>query len=253
MSHHARAHPDDPYTYVTWAGGHIKCRPVMPHFAAAVAETVPLPDPPTYLTRKDLAGNQSEHPLDETMVYPVTAPRTSSGELLIFPDVLRMNTLPMRTALLAYEKDKARTIEEWEARPEEHAEQLKRHKEWQEWRTLYMEVRRERNEKVARFVLLKGAQIDVPQGWDNLYREAGIEVPDDPAELKLFYLSHELLNGVAEESEFIEFLFSLGQVQRDVQEGAIRDAEATFRYQVRSDEAANGVDPERDPQKAQKR
>lgn len=223
---------DQPNVYVTWSGKLIPCEPVMAHFAVAVLDTVPLPDPPTYLTRPDLGGNRSEYPLDETIVFPDIAPPKSGKHLLIFPQVLELPlTTQERRAWAEYDEAKAALVAEWEESPEENKDKLDRVREWQEYMTSYLARRRERNEKVARFALLKGVRLDPPDDddWEEIYREAGIVVPTAKTERKLFYLMHECVNGAEEQAELVNFIFELGQTLRKNREEAIRSAEATFR------------------------
>lgn len=244
--------PQDPFIYITRNGARIPCQAVMPNLVAAVRETIALPAQPTYLTIETIAHTREEHPLDETIVYDgVDAPLDKDGLPLIFPDIMarELSGSEQRTRR-EYERACQAKVTEWRADSETNAEQLGYVQKWREYVTEYLNIMRERHLKVVRFLIIKGALLDLPEedeGWITVQEYAGVEVPKGPFERKVHYYHTELLNGAEELADFISHVIGLGTQQREITYEAIRAAEAAFPDSVRSGSGtgANGHGPER--------
>lgn len=108
----------------------------------------------------------------------------------------------------------------------------------------------EYNERFTRMLILKGVVDDPPiNGWIEEQREFGIDVPDDPKDLKVHWLTTEAIGTTGELPELLGEILRLGGLNGE----ALREARESFRRSLRSDTArptAHSEEPALEPRGA---
>ena len=62
---------------------------------------------------------------------------------------------------------------------------------WSEYQTKLMVANLTLYERLGRLALIRGTEVDIPDGWEKEQELFGIDVPDDPTERKLHWIETE--------------------------------------------------------------
>lgn len=116
---------------------------------------------------------------------------------------------------------------------------------WAEYQVRLKAATDRLNLALMRLVLLRGLKVDMPapNGWVHEQQFIGIQVPDDPLELKLHWLQTEAL---ASQEDYLQAVAGVMEAS-GVPEEVISQAEATFRGKVER-QTAGGLAAEKDRQ-----
>lgn len=97
---------------------------------------------------------------------------------------------------------------------------------WKEWQDKTQSLEDAVNEQTMNFLLLKGTKLDVSvdDDWATMQKYFGIDIPEDPIELRLHYLRTEVLSG---QDDILGLLTAIMQAT-GVKEDLVEAARATF-------------------------
>ena len=93
----------------------------------------------------------------------------------------------------------------------------------------------ETNRRFLRLLLRRGVDVKVPEddAWLADHKASGIEIPEDPVELKIMYIQDELIHSKSDWSRLIDEIMSLS----DITEEDVAAATETFPDQMEEDES----------------
>ena len=89
-------------------------------------------------------------------------------------------------------------------------------------------------ERLGRLALIRGTEVDIPQGWEKEQELFGIDVPDDPTERKLHYLETEAVESDDDLSALILAILAYQSVTLEERAAAA----ASFQNPVEGDTAS---------------
>jgi len=114
---------------------------------------------------------------------------------------------------------------------------------WAAYKAAQEQLTNETNERVSRAMLSLGVVVDdPPDGWADDMRYLGLEVPEDPRELRSFYLEMEILKTPA---DLMNAIIAITRLSADgMPQEALESAEALFRRSLEGNSPATGVSKE---------
>ena len=105
---------------------------------------------------------------------------------------------------------------------------------WQEYQGKLLAANLMLFERFGKLALIRGTEVDIPDGWEKEQELFGIEVPDDPVERKLHYLETE---AVVSNDDLSTLILAILAYQNVTQEERAAAA-ASFPNQLEGDAAS---------------
>lgn len=98
----------------------------------------------------------------------------------------------------------------------------------------------ELRERMVRVILMRGTDVTLPEdeSWKDLQRFIGVEVPDDPLELKYHYIQTEAVGGAQDLALIMEKVME----KTGIPEEALAEAKASFRNIMEKDNTIGEIE-----------
>lgn len=90
-------------------------------------------------------------------------------------------------------------------------------KEWNEYHQKLALVSLEANRRFLILLLRRGVDVEVPEddSWQADHRASGIEIPEDPVELKIMYIQDELIHSKSEWGRLCDEILALSDITEE--------------------------------------
>lgn len=100
--------------------------------------------------------------------------------------------------------------------------------QWQAWEKYQQTLNAEKAERTTALIIYDGIELEtIPEDWIEQHKWLGIEIPDNKFDLKVHYITTELIKSVFDLQEIIVSIRELGM--KGVDQDAVTAAENSFR------------------------